>query len=280
MHDFPTKMTAFQNHKITSIRDVPPSLLRKTFQPVVSDSDIGFDPQMLDTFVDDDDFSDHDSHYSEDLADDYQHELLTSGQGPDMTRQLLDFADLVNSDIKKFFGPKKGAEDSCDIYADKWKTIKSGRERYYRDLLRIAEGDNDMSRSAKDDVVFESTQKDVDNRHTFTGRFDKRLGLGPFKELFEHGLKGYFNEKKAKTRESKSVSTLPMQQRRFPESFWKQPEHLTKKCHSAHVINSPKPPDFSDLLETWTMMGDTEFKGDMSSDTSNTSPIPVHHRRV
>ena len=49
--------------------------------------------------MEDDDFSDHDSHYSEDFMDDIGEGEEITQQSPDMTRQLLDFAELVNADI-------------------------------------------------------------------------------------------------------------------------------------------------------------------------------------
>ncbi|ESP01421.1 hypothetical protein LOTGIDRAFT_157604 [Lottia gigantea] len=274
-------MTTFQNLPRNPVYNgVPPSLLRKTFQPVVYDSDLRFDHQIMDKFVDDDDFSDHDSHYSEDLEDDFRFQLLNCPSGTNMTKQLLNFADLVNNDIKKFFGPKKGSDDTCDIYADKWKTIKSGRERYYRDLLRIAEGDNDLSKNGKDNSEY--NQKIVDNRHTFSGRLDERLGLGPLKELFDRGLHGTNSERKTRTGRASKYESVPMHQRRFPDSFWRPPSNVTKRyplyIPNTHVQNSPKPPDFSDLLETWTMAADSEFNADFSSDVNSPVESFVHRR--
>jgi hypothetical protein len=68
--------------------------------------------------LDDDDFSDHDSHYSEDFEDcDFEIEAKRE-KVPDITQRLLNFAEMVNQDILKFFGRKKD-EESCDIYEDK-----------------------------------------------------------------------------------------------------------------------------------------------------------------
>ena len=74
--------------------------------------------------MEDDDFSDHDSHYSEDFMDDIEEEQEeTTQQSPDMTRQLLDFAELANADIKKFFGRRKDEKDYCDIYENNFGLI-------------------------------------------------------------------------------------------------------------------------------------------------------------
>ncbi|GAB1609810.1 Hypothetical predicted protein [Argonauta hians] len=252
---------------------------------------------------DDEDFSDHDSHYSADLEEVYFPIMNYSGrpESPNVSKQLIDFADLISADIQKFFGRKSGDEDSCDIYEDKWISNKSGRELYYADLLRIAHGENTDSRrssSKQSATIAKATTSSavserqssvvVDNKDKFSGRLNKSLGLGPLNELFEFGLRNFIDPKsKSSTKKLKRLrldlkkhdDIIPMSQRKMPRSFWKQPcsgsmaAKSKYSTRSAYMLNSSKTPDFSDLLESWTTGVDrNDFSGDLScSDVSTTS---------
>ena len=242
-----------------------------------------------DAILDDDDFSDHDSHYSEDLEDidvDFQPK-------PDMTKQLLNFADMVNTDIQKFFGRKKGEEDSCDIYEDKWTTTKSGRELYYLDLMKIAHGEDKGNKSTSSSPLLDisdSVRETKDNRNSYTGKLDEKLGVGPLNELFEYGLRNFIFNKKIPAKELKRLKTdikkyesiTPMQNRKFPSSFWKQPGKsplpLSSDSSRQHggnpLMNANNPPDFSDLLESWRL-DRNEFSGEISSSEVSMSPESV-----
>lgn len=240
----------------------------------------------------DDEFSDHDSHYSEDLED-IDMELEPK---PDMTKQLLNFATMVSTDIQKFFGRKKGEDDSCDIYEDKWKSTKSGRELYYADLMKIVHGEdkaNGKTGGNKSPPLLDisnSVNEKKDNRSSFTGKFDKKLGIGPLNELFEYGLRHFLTDKKLKhTKELKRLksdskkfdSVAPMHSRKLPTSFWKEPGSQqtnssgeTRQNGGNSVLQSNNPPDFSDLLESWRL-DRNEFSGDMSSSEVSMSPESV-----
>lgn len=81
---------------------------------------------------------------------------------------------------------KKKDEDSCDIYEDKWVTTKSGRELYYADLLRIAQGENVDTKNTKELLTLNNASQDkTDNKHKFTGKLDLKMGLGPLKTCLE-----------------------------------------------------------------------------------------------
>lgn len=231
------------------------------------------------TIANDDDFSDHDSHYSEDLIEDFSDEKTIPEKTPDITQQLLNFAEMVNSDIQKFFGRKKGDEDSCDIYEDKWTCRKSGREQYYADLLKLAQGDSFDNKNAT------LSKPDIDNRNQFSGKLDKHFGLGPLNELFDYGLSHFLVDTKLKSKKLKRLkqelkkysNVLPMHQRKLPQSFWMEPgskDSSITRMNSSNIVllNNANPPDFSDLLQSWT--GEIiEFNGELSSsDVSMASP--------
>ena len=190
--------------------------------------------------VDEDDMSDSDS---EELQLSYE-QFRKSIRHPDVTSQLLNFADSVSGDIRKFFGRAKDQDDSCDVYEDKWKTMKSGRELYYMDLLRIAQGDSDPSSKRnreKDNNSSVSSpsssslspREDLDNRSKFSGKRDDNVGMGGLADLFDFGLKHFLHDKKQKPSAKSRISTLnmtppsnvtPMSDRKFPDSFWREPE--------------------------------------------------------
>ncbi|XP_063066998.1 protein PERCC1 [Engraulis encrasicolus] len=109
------------------------------------------------------------------------------------TNRLLRFAELISNDVQRYFGRSQEAEsgqERRDIYGSQ-EPIRaaqgsSGRQRYYDDLLRMAQAPG----------VEEP----------------KRLnpnGLGPLAELFQE--------------EQRKGRGLPMSQRSLPISFWTEP---------------------------------------------------------
>ena len=176
-----------------------------------------------------------------------------------VTKQLIQFAELVNSDIQRYFGKNRGQEDSCDIYEDKWPKSKSGRELYYADLLKIAQGLDD------DDDKQTGCHGDTNDNSEHTGRADVTSGLGPFQELFDHLQTGTTNdvENDSTSEVAQNQTKLPMHARKLPVSFFDEPKHNRNGACLTNVVESnkstalalpscSKAPDFSDLLEYWT----------------------------
>uniref|UniRef100_A0A672MRW6 Protein disulfide-isomerase n=1 Tax=Sinocyclocheilus grahami TaxID=75366 RepID=A0A672MRW6_SINGR len=54
-----------------------------------------------------------------------------------MTNQLLRFAELISSDVQRYFGRSQDP-DACDIYAEKPCPKVGGRQRYYADFIKVA----------------------------------------------------------------------------------------------------------------------------------------------
>lgn len=271
MHDNDT-MAAIHGARISPLH--PPdmgttSVIKSVIKPLVKPIQ-----EIEETYVenmDEDDFSDHDSHYSEDFLDDDEPFMDISEKPPDVTQRLLSFAEMVNVDIQKYFGKKKD-EDSCDIYEDKWVTTKSGRELYYADLLRIAQGENVDSKSNRDT----RSQKEH-AKQKYTGKMDAKIGLGPLNDLFEYGLRQFLADGKLKAKRLKRIKqdvkkiedVMPMIQRKLPDSFWREPgaeRHADPRVNGGTLLNTSQPPDFSDLLQSWTGVGHVnDFGGDISS---------------
>ncbi|XP_036413516.1 protein PERCC1 [Colossoma macropomum] len=55
----------------------------------------------------------------------------------EMTDRLLRFAELISSDVQRYFG-RSHDPDACDIYAERACPEVSGRQRYYADFMRVA----------------------------------------------------------------------------------------------------------------------------------------------
>ena len=231
--------------------------------------DINFNINEYD--FDDDDFDEEfsDEFYEDDDMTDVQAQTSESN---DMTKQLLDFAQQVNSDIQKYFGRKKD-EDSCDIYEDKWTSKKSGRELYLADILRIANGGDPADETKKTARKSQAESK----RNDMNGKVNKNVGLGPLDELFRDFQKDARDSvnkvKKPKRLQTCYGKATSLQDRKLPSSFWIEP--ITKQ--GAHDVNkitgsnttkttpsevsssqgksamqAPSTPDFSDLLDSWT----------------------------
>jgi hypothetical protein len=218
---------------------------------------------------DDEDIDEDDIEDDDEFVDDDEEEMDTDSsvndnkpQENEVTQQLLTYLEMVNSDIKKYFGKRSG-EDSCDIFEDKWTSGKSGRELYYADLVRIAQC-GDISDEPKISGI---GKEDV----PCSGKLDRKAGLGPFRELFEPGCKRSTSKHIETSRKAALDKHAPMKDRNLPKSFFKEPVRelpasgkTLKQCANSRTVAEARPggvpgaatstkhPDFSDLLESWT----------------------------
>ncbi|XP_078274527.1 protein PERCC1 [Rhinoraja longicauda] len=170
------------------------------------------------------------------------------------TLQLLRFTQIINTDIRRYFGRKSKDDDpdSCNIYEDRFYSGKSGRELYYADLIKIAQ-DGDQ-----EEEELHATSRLTRDMDSLAGKMvcdrESIQRLGPLAELFEYGLHKYLKPAAINRRHSrgqkldqKYAHLVPMHSRRLPSSFWKEPVSLVPAC-TLHTST----PDFSDLLANWT----------------------------
>nr|XP_021331625.1 uncharacterized protein LOC110439781 isoform X2 [Danio rerio] len=61
----------------------------------------------------------------------------SSSNNSETTTQLLRFAELISSDVQRYFG-RSTDPDACDIYAERPCPKVSGRQRYYADFIKVA----------------------------------------------------------------------------------------------------------------------------------------------
>ncbi|XP_070579818.1 protein PERCC1-like [Ptychodera flava] len=229
----------------------------------------------------------------DDYESEYEEETTTADIGPNVTQQLLSFAEMVNGDIQKYFGRKADSEDSCNIYEDRFSMGKSGRELYYADLLKIAQnGDPTLDelrpRQSGSDKNKKRTVVVNSNHENHKG---KGKSLGPFNELFEFAIGKHLAERKTmnsyhhkkikrlKLDLKKHDKVIPWQNRNLPKSFFKEPNSPAKKNGIMHPSSTP---DFSDLIAIYD---DDDFSGsgDLSSsdqEISVASVESVHENHV
>ncbi|CAM9739619.1 unnamed protein product [Lampetra planeri] len=157
-------------------------------------------------------------------------------------RQLLRFAETVSSDIQRLFG-RRGAESeghatgwsgSPGTYRDRFASGKSGRELYYADLLRLAEGGDSWWRcsSASTSSHSPGAVGNASRRISSTtagaarGRHEERP-LGPLSELFSGSARPFAAGARLW---SAHPAAVPMIKRRLPSSFFTEPTTVTSAC--------------------------------------------------
>ncbi|XP_041086300.1 protein PERCC1-like [Polyodon spathula] len=190
----------------------------------------------------------------------------------EMTIQLLRFADLINCDIQRYFGKKSKEEDpdACEIYEDRLSTAgRSGRERYYADLMRVAQ-----SRGREEEEELPHALRAICSR-------DSIQQLGPLAELFSFGLRRYVKpgateHARRQKGERRHGQGVPMCKRRLPPSFWAEPAPHPPTC----LLSATNTPDFSDLLANWTCESSQELQGVSSTDSPRQQTLETAHYHI
>ncbi|KAG8145504.1 hypothetical protein E2320_012028 [Naja naja] len=201
-------------------------------------------------------------------------EVSPSFSNTKKTTQLLQFAERISHDIQRYFGKKnkeqeeegRVEESSCKTYEDFCSPPLSGQATSYTDLIRTSQ-----CGEAEDGEDFSDPHKTFEQLwRSLCGKDEK---LGPLAELFEYGfcrcLQRHLSpdNKKLMWLERKFAHVTPMQSRKLPQSFWREP--------MLSPIGTPNgnPPDFSDLLANWTsesgqeeLNASREHLGDVTGD--------------
>ncbi|XP_066545697.1 protein PERCC1 [Amia ocellicauda] len=192
------------------------------------------------------------------------------GEAPssaEVTYRLLRFVDLINGDIQRYFGRKSKDEDpdACDIYEDRDRLFpcKSGRERYYADLVKMAQTGEQEEEEAPHSPLTPPGEADCQVLRALCSQ-EHTQQLGPLAELFDYGLRRYIKPQsrgpkqgKRHKGDRKHTQVVPMYKRRLPPSFWAEPSP-----NPACLLGAPNTPDFSDLLANWTSENSHELQGE------------------
>ncbi|KAI1896084.1 hypothetical protein AGOR_G00091160 [Albula goreensis] len=197
----------------------------------------------------------------------------SSPSSAETTYRLLRFADLINSDIQRYFGRKNREEDpdACDIYEDRTFLGKCGRERYYADLVKMAQAGGGGASGCRPGQEEEEEspppprklpcEADCQAMEVLCSQ-ENAQKLGPLAELFDYGLQRYVGSsgggKHARRHRSEKRHgyILPMCKRQLPSSFWTEPSPAQPVC----MLSTSCTPDFSDLLANWTTESSHELQ--------------------
>ncbi|XP_071493306.1 protein PERCC1-like [Diadema antillarum] len=187
---------------------------------------------------------------SEDYEDDRMSDDFAEVE-PSAVDQLLQFAEMVNQDIQKYFGRKR-VLDEPELIADCNKKVRlSGRELYYADLLRVAQqGDSadPCQETPKPSRIIRYGGDEIgDHSPHLSPKENDGNGLGPLEELFEYAewassynnhvnqVEGYPLINCARSSWTSSAknfdalkcggkfSSLPWRKRALPKSFFSEP---------------------------------------------------------
>ncbi|XP_069037009.1 protein PERCC1 [Lepisosteus oculatus] len=193
----------------------------------------------------------------------------------EVTCQLLHFADLISCDIQRYFGRKSKEEDpdACDIYEDRDGAFsgKSGRERYYADLVKMAQTGDQEDEDSPPHPLTPPGEPDCQVLRALCSRENIQT-LGPLAELFDYGLRRFVRLGRQQRGDRRHTQIVPMCKRRLPPSFWTEPSP-----HPACLLSVSSTPDFSDLLANWTSESSHELQaagrespGELSRQTLDT----------
>ena len=205
---------------------------RSTFHKSSQHSDIDHGEDVEEESISDDE----ESEQSYQTFMKHRYDQTRPAQEDTVVKEFLGFVKMASSDINGFFGRKEG---HCDIYEDKWATGKSGRDLYYSDLLKIAQGGaevDDRNRN-KIGIIKGKTKCPQDVKMTEgKGKSVVRVGidLGPLEELFSISNKEN-DEYKGTATEKCGNLVVSMQKRNLPESFWREPGHSHAKKQKATI---------------------------------------------
>ncbi|XP_071946363.1 protein PERCC1-like [Antedon mediterranea] len=210
---------------------------------------------------------DFDSEEEEDEDDECQ---------PNICQQLLNYVDIVNKDIQKYFGKSKFLDD---VDNKSTKKRKSGPELYYADLLRIAKisdvngaDENGENGGEKTETIHKISWQDK----THNGKVSSS-SLGPFGDLFKTNEVRNVSSFTAQEQDGDTLChrmetctdnyTLPWKKRKLPTSFFNEP-HIGQTINSGDSKHASNTLDFSDLLAHWMVDEDTSPGGSSEFNSS------------
>lgn len=163
---------------------------------------------------------------------------LTCDLYTEMTERLLRFAELISSDVQRYFGRGQDLAP-CEIYAGRSRPEVNGRQRYYQDILRAAAAEQG----------------------------DEPENLGPLAELFQGTQVKKQGLPMIQRRLPSSFWTEPRLDRlhvaeNIPDAMTCSAEIPSSGTNIPVIsMSSSSTPDFSDLLAHWASErdGSSEF---------------------
>ncbi|XP_015459068.1 protein PERCC1 [Astyanax mexicanus] len=187
-------------------------------------------------------FEEDDSSVTESQEDEPWTENPSFGQN-EITDRLLQFAELISSDVQRYFG--RGHDpDACDIYAERERLEVSGRQRYYADFMRVASSEEGAEPEKLGPLA-----------ELFREAHRKRQGLPMTQRCLPSS---FWTEPRPCQLVTLDDADTPYALRCSTEST------LSTSNTPVSTISSSSTPDFSDLLAQWATDRDSasEFSCD------------------
>ncbi|KAF7689822.1 protein PERCC1 [Silurus meridionalis] len=155
-------------------------------------------------------------------------DLSASDLYTEMTDRLLRFAELISSDVQRYFGRNRDSE-TCDLYAGRSRAEVNGRHRYYSDIIRV----------------------------TSSEQAEEPKNLGPLAELFQNTQVKKQGLPMIQRRLPSSFWNEPLPQHPgvsadVPDLPSRSTQTINTTCSVPLIsMSSSTTPDFSDLLAHW-----------------------------
>ncbi|XP_066515587.1 protein PERCC1 [Hoplias malabaricus] len=153
----------------------------------------------------------------------------------EMTDRLLRFAELISSDVQRYFGCSHDPE-ACDIYADRVCPEISGRQRYYADFMRVASSEQGQEPEKLGPLA-----------ELFKEAHRKRQGL----PMTQRRLPSSFWTEPQPFHLTNTQDTLSISTETSLCSNNNTPISTLSTATPVTTISSSSTPDFSDLLAHW-----------------------------
>ncbi|CAM4501298.1 unnamed protein product [Leuciscus chuanchicus] len=170
-----------------------------------------------------------------------------SPNNAEMTNRLLRFAELISSDVQRYFGRSQDP-DACDIYAERPCPKVGGRQRYYADFIKVASSGQAEEPESLGPLA--ELFQDAQSKGRGLPMSQRCLPVSFWTEPFAHQLDVLSD---TNTQEN-SLSVIDASESSVSISMFSNTSVCTMTSSSVSgTLSSSSTLDFSDLLAHWAM---------------------------
>ncbi|XP_043092540.1 protein PERCC1 [Puntigrus tetrazona] len=169
----------------------------------------------------------------------------------EMTNQLLRFAELISSDVQRYFGQSQDP-DACDIYEERPCPKVGGRQRYYADFIKVASSGQAEEPESLGPLA--ELFQDAQRKGRGLPMNQRRLPISFWTEPFAHQL-DVLSDAGTQENSLSMVNTSECSSNISTSlSMFCNPSVCAMASSSiSGTLSSSSTPDFSDLLAHWAM---------------------------